>query len=71
MRLSSCEFNKNVDSTFVKPLISSTGIFLAIANNIVWVKNIDFSFMPKIIRISRYMKIFCKCPTLNISKLNF
>ncbi len=40
---------------------------------IVWVKNIDFSFMPKIIRIlrSRSMKIFSKFPTINISKLNF
>ncbi len=37
---------------------------------IVWVKIIDFSFMPKIIRIlgSCSMKIFC---TVNISKLNF
>ncbi len=32
-----------------KPVISSTGIFAAIAT--VWVKIIDFSFMPKIIRI--------------------
>ncbi len=40
---------------------------------IVWVKIIDFSFMPKIIRILRScsMKIFCTLPTLNISKLNF
>ncbi len=40
---------------------------------IVWVKIIDFSFMPKIIRILRScsMNIFCKCPTVNISKLNF
>ncbi len=40
---------------------------------IVWVKIIDFSFMPKIIRILRScsMKIFCKFPTVNISKLNF
>ncbi len=37
-----------------KPVISSTGIFVAIVNfdpYIVWVKIIDFSFMPKIIRI--------------------
>ncbi len=35
---------------------------------IVWVKIIIFSFMPKIIRILRScsMKIFSKCPTLNI-----
>ncbi len=40
---------------------------------IVWVKIINFYFMPKIIRILRScsMKIFCKCPTVNISKLNF
>ncbi len=40
---------------------------------IVWVKIIDFSFMPKIIRILRScsMKIFYKFPTVNISKLNF
>ncbi len=42
---------------------------------IVWVKIIDFSFMPKIIRIlskrSCSMKIFCKFPTINISKHNF
>ncbi len=40
---------------------------------IVWVKIIDFSFMPKIIRILRScsMKIFCKFLTVNISKLNF
>ncbi len=42
----------------------STGIFVAMA---------DFSLMPKIIRILRScsMKIFCKFPTINISKLNF
>ncbi len=35
-----------------KAVISNTGIFVAIANqHIVWVKIIDFSFMPKIIRI--------------------
>ncbi len=35
---------------------------------IVWVKIIDFSFMPKIIRILRScsMKIFCTFPTVNI-----
>ncbi len=40
---------------------------------IVWVKIIIFSFMPKIIRTLRScsMKIFCKFPTVNISKLNF
>ncbi len=40
---------------------------------IVWVKIIDFYFMPKIIRILRScsMKIFCKFPTVNISKLHF
>ncbi len=39
---------------------------------IAWVKIIYFSFMPKIIRIrSCSMKIFCKFPTINISKLNF
>ncbi len=34
---------------------------------------IDFSFMPKIIRTQRscFMKIVCKFPTVNISKLNF
>ncbi len=37
---------------------------------IVWVKIIDFSFMPKIIRILRScsMNIFSKFPTVNISK---
>ncbi len=41
--------------------------------NIVWVKIIHFSFMPKIIRILRScsMKIFSKFPTINISKLHF
>ncbi len=40
---------------------------------IVWVKIIDFPFMPKIIRILRScsMKIYCTFPTVNISKLNF
>ncbi len=40
---------------------------------IVWVKIIDFSFMPKIIEILRScsMKIFSKFPSVNISKLNF
>ncbi len=40
---------------------------------IVWVKIIDFSFMPKIIKILRLcsMKIFSKFPTINISKLNY
>ncbi len=40
---------------------------------IVWVKIIDFSFMPKIIRIlwSCSVKIFCKFSTVNISKLNY
>ncbi len=41
---------------------------------IVWVKIIDFSFMPKIFRILSKdhgsMKIFCKFPTVNISKLH-
>ncbi len=39
----------------------------------VWVKIIDFSFMPKIIRILRScsMKIFSKFSTVNISKHNF
>ncbi len=41
--------------------------------DIVWVKIIDFYFMPKIIRILRScsMKIFCTFSTVNISKLNF
>ncbi len=40
---------------------------------IVWVTIIDLSFMPKIIRILRScsLKIFCKCLTVNISKLHF
>ncbi len=40
---------------------------------IVWVKIIDFSFKPKIIRILRScsMKIFYKFPSINIAKLNF
>ncbi len=37
---------------------------------IVWVKITHFSFVPEIIRILRScsMKIFCKFPTINISK---
>ncbi len=40
---------------------------------IVWIKIINFSFMPKIIRILRScsMKIFCTFLTVNISKRNF
>ncbi len=40
---------------------------------IVWVKIIDFSFMPKIIRILRScsMKIFSAFITVNISQLHF
>ncbi len=40
---------------------------------IVWVKIIDFSFIPKIIRILRScsMKIFCTFYIANTSKLNF
>ncbi len=40
---------------------------------IVWVKIIHFSLMPKKLRILRScsMKIFCKLPTVNISKHNF
>ncbi len=34
-----------------KPVISSMGRFIAIANNGLWVKKIDFSFILKIIRI--------------------
>ncbi len=54
-----------------KAVISNTGIFVAIANCMG--QMIDFSVMPKIIRILRScsMKIFCKFPTVNISKLNF
>ncbi len=35
---------------------------------IVWIKMIDFSFMPKIIRTLRscFMKIFCKFLTVNL-----
>ncbi len=54
-----------------KPVISSTGLFVAIAK--LWVNILDFSFMPKLIRLLSKdhvpMKIFCKCPTVNISKL--
>ncbi len=39
---------------------------------IVWVKIMNFSLMPKIIRISSKDHVpFCKFPTVNISKLNF
>ncbi len=40
---------------------------------IACVNIIEFSFMPKIIRILRScsMKIFCNYPTVNISKLNY
>ncbi len=54
-------------------MLSRWGIFVEIAKNtLVWVKIIDFSFMPKIIRILRScsMKIFCKFLKVNISKLN-
>ncbi len=39
----------------------------------VWVKMIDFPFMPKIIRMLRLcsMKIFWQISNINISKLNF
>ncbi len=62
------------DPVSTKPVISSTGIFVAIANNTLYgSKLLDFSFMPKVIRILRScsMKIFSKFPTVNISKLNF
>ncbi len=54
-----------------KAVISSTSIFVAIA--IVWVKIIDFSFMPKIIRILRLcsIKMFSTFPTVNKSKVIF
>ncbi len=49
-------------------VITSTGIFIAIHNNMS--QNNNFSYMPKIIRMLRScsMKIFC---TVNISKLNY
>ncbi len=54
-----------------KSVLSHWGILVAIA--IVWVKMINFYFMPKIIRILRScsMKIFSKFPIINISTLNF
>ncbi len=53
-----------------KAVISNRYICSNSQQYIVWVKIIDLSFMPKIIRILRScsMKIFC---TVNISKLNF
>ncbi len=56
-----------------KAVISNRYICSNRQQYIVWVKIIDFSFMPKIIRILRScsMKIFCEFPTVNISKLNF
>ncbi len=56
-----------------KAVISNTGIFVAIATIHCMGQIIDFSFMPKIIRILRScsMKIFCKFPTVNISNLIF
>ncbi len=54
-----------------KAVMSNTGIFVAIANNtLCGSKIIHFFFIPKIIRILRScsMKIFCKFPTVNISK---
>ncbi len=56
-----------------KAVISNTYICSNSQQYIVWVKIIHFSFTPKIIRILRScsMKIFCKFPTVNISKLNF
>ncbi len=40
---------------------------------IVWIKIIDLFLLPTIIRILRScsMKIFSKCPTVNISKYNY
>ncbi len=57
-----------------KAVISCMGVICSNSQQyIVWVKIIHFYFMPKIIRILRScsMKIFCKFPTVNISKLNF
>ncbi len=51
-----------------KPVLSSTAYLCNSQKYIVWVKIIDFSFMPKKI-ISK--RIFWKCPTLNISKFIF
>ncbi len=40
----------NIRPWITKPVLSSTGIFVAIAKKyIVWVNIIDFYFMPKII----------------------
>ncbi len=51
-----------------KPVISSTGIFVAIANiHCMGPKLSIFLLCQK----SCSMKIFCKFPTVNISKLNF
>ncbi len=57
-----------------KPVLSSTGIFVPIDKKyIVWIKIINFYFMPKIIRIltSCPVKVFSKFPMVNISNLNF
>ncbi len=65
-----------------KPVISSTGIFVAIADNTLSFNTFDsawsnglFFFMPKIIMILSKdhvpLKIFSKFPTVNISKLSF
>ncbi len=57
-----------------KAVISSTSIFVAIAKNTLYGSKWPvFLLLPKIIRILRScsMKIFCKFPTVNISKLNF
>ncbi len=61
-----------------KPVLSRWGIFVAIAKKyIVWVKIIDFSFMPKIIRTLNkdhvpWLRYFVNFQNfVNISKLNF
>ncbi len=56
-----------------KAVISNRYICINRQQYIVWLKIINFSFMPKIVRILRScsMKIFSKFPTVNISKLNF
>ncbi len=58
-----------------KPVIISTGIFVAIANNTLYGSKLSiFLLCQKSLGIKQRscsMKIFCKFPTVNISKHNF
>ncbi len=56
-----------------KPVLSHWGVYVTIANNTLYgSKLLIFFFYAKIIRLLiKYQSIFCKFPTVNISKPNF